>query len=161
MGSLLPTYFVCYLGVKFSLAMESFVFMGTTVYHFLYPPVPCHHTQHLLITVHAFTCAFGFFCGHTMCLTDLLPPILSFFILHTHLWRPVCPSGHSVTLAWVPAWPNILQLPQFTGILPSIITVHMQSTGPCVSPWQVQKHLCYSQNMSDFVGNFNLSFFIW
>lgn len=138
-----------------------FVFVDWTVYRFLYPRIPCHHTQHLLITVRAFTCAFDFFCGHTMCLTDLLPPFLSFFILHTHLWHPVCPSGNSVTLAWVPAWPNILQQPQFKGILPSIITVHMQSTGPCVSPWQVQNHLYYSQSMSDFVGNFDLSFFIW
>lgn len=61
-----------------------FVFMASTVHHFLYPPVPCHHTQHL-ITEHACTRALGSFCGHTVCLTDLVPPILSFFTLHTPL----------------------------------------------------------------------------
>jgi hypothetical protein len=29
-----------------------------------------------------------------------------------------------------------------------------------VSPWQMQNHLYYSQSMSNFVGNFDLSFFI-
>jgi len=116
---------------QFSLATESFVFVASTVHHFLYPLVPCHPTQHL-ITEHACTHALGSFCGHTVCLTYLVPPILS-SSLSTHFWYPVCPPGYSVTLAWVHARPIILHQPLFTSILPSIITEHMQSTGPCIS----------------------------
>jgi len=78
-----------------------FVFMGSTVYHFLFPPVPCHHTQHLLITVHAFNYAFGSFCGHTICLTDLLPPILFLYSPHTPLTSsvPLCSSGMGPCMA--------------------------------------------------------------
>jgi len=89
---------------QFSLAVESFCFHGLNCVSLLYPPVPCHHTQHHLITVHAFTCAFGSFCGHTTCLTDLLPPILSFFTLHTPLMSsvplwPHCSSGMGPCMA--------------------------------------------------------------
>jgi hypothetical protein len=55
----------------------SFVFMCRTVRPFLAPPVPCHHTKHLFISMCARTCAFGSCCVHTIYLSDMLPLILS------------------------------------------------------------------------------------
>jgi len=129
-GLTVPNIFCMLFGCHNFLWQRSpFAFLGSTVHHLLYPPVPCHHTQRLLITMLAFTHAFASFCGHTVCLTELLPPILSFFTLHTPLMFrvPLCSSG------MCPCMTQHFQQPRFTSILLSIITVHMQSTGPCVS----------------------------
>lgn len=135
-----------------------FVFVGSTVHHLLYPSVPCHHTQHLT-TMHAFTHALGSFCSHTVCLTDLLPPIF-FFTLRAplmssvSLW-PLSSSGMGPCMAQ-----RFTAATIYKNFALHNHGAHAMHWDMRVSPWQMQKYLYYSQSMSNFVGNFDLSFFI-
>jgi hypothetical protein len=160
MGSLSPTYFLCYFGVP--------VFSGNRVLLFSWPQLCITSFIHLSLattpsilslSMHAPVLWVPFVATRCVWLTWFHQFFLS--SLSTHLWYPVCPTGYSVAFGMGPCLAH-----HFTpATIHQHFALHNHGTHAIhwamyISPWQMQKHLYYSQSVSNFVCNFDLCFLI-